>query len=109
MLKRFETNGHTPPAKPLALVDTTVVEQIARTAALTVLDRVQAIERQLDDREAFGEREAARLLGLSPHVLRDLRRRGEIRACRGPGKRIMYTREILRQYLLDHQIDPSAE
>jgi hypothetical protein len=60
-----------------------------------------ADEARLGDRLAYTEPEAAALLGIQPHVLRDCRRRGEISAklC---GKRYLYERSELLRFLHDH-------
>jgi Helix-turn-helix domain len=47
-----------------------------------------------DDRLAVSEAEAARLLGIAPHVLRDARRRGEVTAGK-IGKTYVYLRSDL--------------
>ena len=52
-----------------------------------------------DDRIAYTEPEAAAMLGVRPHVLRDARLRGEIEASTC-GKRIVYTLEALRAFLV---------
>ena len=52
----------------------------------------------MDDRLSVDEQEAARLLGLQPHVLRDARLRGEIRAAK-VGKRRLYLRGDLIEFL----------
>jgi hypothetical protein len=49
-------------------------------------------------RLAYNESEAARLLGVRRHVLRDARLRGEVRATR-VGKRVAYERGELVAYL----------
>jgi Helix-turn-helix domain len=63
------------------------------------LARVEADRVNLPDRLAFSEAEAARLLGLAVHVLRDERLRGRILASRIVGRRIRYTRDDLIAYL----------
>ncbi len=55
------------------------------------------------DRLAYPEAEAASLLGLKSHQLRDARLRGEIQAVRLAG-RIGYTREELAGYLARQRI-----
>ena len=70
--------------------------------AESVAERLQQLnetDRWLDhrDRIGFPESEAAELLGLPSHVLRDCRLRGEIYA-RRIGKKYVYS----RQTLLDH-------
>jgi hypothetical protein len=46
------------------------------------LARLRDDEARLGDRMAFSEQEAARLIGIAPHVLRDARLRGDISASR---------------------------
>jgi hypothetical protein len=53
---------------------------------------------------AYSEEEAARLLGLEPHVLRDERRRGRIAASQIVGRRIRYTRQDLVDYLAGRRV-----
>ncbi|MHB8898073.1 MAG: helix-turn-helix domain-containing protein [Thermoguttaceae bacterium] len=65
-----------------------------------VLRQRDADEARLGDRLAYTEPEAAALLGIQPHVLRDCRRRGEIHA-RLCGKRYLYPRAELLRYLSD--------
>jgi hypothetical protein len=50
------------------------------------------------DRLAFEESEAARMLGIPKHVLRDLRLSGGIEA-KKCGKRALYRRDVLLRYL----------
>ena len=54
--------------------------------------------RHLGERIAYTEAEAAALLGVAPHVLRDCRRRGEVSASRC-GKRSVYQRSDLLRLL----------
>jgi hypothetical protein len=61
----------------------------------------------LPDRLAFPEAEAAALLGLHAYQLRDERRRGRVRASRGPGGKILYTRQNLLDYLLSRPWEPT--
>jgi hypothetical protein len=58
---------------------------------------------QLPDRIAFGESEAARMLGLRAHQLRDERLRGRSAASVGPGRRILYSRQDLVNYLAERR------
>jgi hypothetical protein len=64
-----------------------------------VLRRVQDDLARLDGRLAYSEGEAAALLGLQPHQLRDERRRGRIQASEVVGRRIRYMRQDLLDYL----------
>ncbi|MBX7073101.1 MAG: helix-turn-helix domain-containing protein [Pirellulales bacterium] len=69
-----------------------LIEQVVAA----VLDRLRAAETQAGGRLGYREAEAAELLGLRPHQLRDARRRGEIHATR-VGKVNVYPRgELLR-------------
>ncbi len=70
---------------------------IVATVAAT-LDQLQADRQKLDGRLAYSEPEAAALLGLRPHVLRDCRLRGELDG-RRVGKRILYPRDELLRFL----------
>jgi len=58
---------------------------------------------RFNDKIAFAEPEAARLLGLEVHQLRDERLRGRIRASQIVGKRIRYLKSDLLDYLLSHR------
>ena len=65
-----------------------------------VLAEMEASRAQTDGKLAYTEDEAARLLGLESHQLRDERRRGRIAASQIVGRRIRYTRQDLIDYLL---------
>ncbi len=72
-------------------------------AAIEVaLDRLrrdrEAADSKLNGRMGFPEAEAASLLGVPRHVLRDARLRNEISAVR-VGKKIVYAKEELLAYL----------
>jgi hypothetical protein len=62
--------------------------------------RMEEARGRRPDKLAFSEEDAARLLDLEPHVLRDEQRRGRIQASQIVGKRIRYTHEDLTGYLL---------
>jgi hypothetical protein len=49
-------------------------------------------------RLSFSEKEAADLLGVKPYVLRDARRRGEVKATK-IGRKVAYTPRQLESYL----------
>jgi len=70
---------------------------VAQVVAETVA-RVDADREHLDGKLAYPEAEAASLLGVARHVLRDARLRGEIVASR-IGKRVLYSREELLKLL----------
>jgi hypothetical protein len=60
---------------------------------------------RLGDKLCYSEEEAADLLVLEPHVLRDERRRGRITASRIVGRRLRYLRQDLLDYLLSRRTD----
>ncbi len=76
------------------------LEPLIRRVVEETLARVEEARAGLDGRLAYSEEEAARLLGLEPHQLRDERRRGRIQASEVAGKRIRYVRQDLLDYLL---------
>jgi hypothetical protein len=51
------------------------------------------------DKLAYTEPEAARMLSLHPHQLRDERLRGRVQASVGPGRTVLYSRQDLLDYL----------
>lgn len=65
-----------------------VVEQLGRDRAALPGGRL-----------AWSEPEAAALLSLRPHQLRDERLRGRLQASVGPGRKVLYSREDLLGYL----------
>ncbi len=65
-----------------------------------VLERLAADSERLGDRLAYSELEAADLLGLPRHVLRDMRLRGQISA-KKCGKQFRYSRQTLVDFLND--------
>jgi hypothetical protein len=66
--------------------------------ARAVLDELRANEFLRGERLGFTEPEAAALLGLARHVLRDCRLRGEI-VGRHAGRKILYSRTELLRFL----------
>ena len=69
--------------------------ELVVTAAIAQLNEQRD---QLLDKLAYTEPEAAALLSIRPHVLRDARLRGEIGACR-LGRRVLYPRDELLKFL----------
>ena len=69
-----------------------------------VLGRLDTARGALPDKLAFTEAEAARLLSLNTHQLRDERLRGRIAASRIVGNRIAYRREDLVEYLMSRRV-----
>ena len=80
-------------------LDPETFRPLIEAAAAEAVARVGAVQAQLNGKLAFSEPEAARLLSLEPHQLRDERRRGRIMASVGPGRKILYSREDLLAYL----------
>jgi hypothetical protein len=76
------------------------LEPVIRQVVEETLVRLESERARLDGKLAYSEEEAARLLGLAVHVLRDERLRGRITASQIVGKRIRYMREDLIAYLL---------
>jgi hypothetical protein len=68
-----------------------------------VIARLETEREALGDRIAFSEAEAAALLGLEAHQLRDERRRGRIKASRIVNRAIRYLRSDIMDYLHQHR------
>ena len=79
------------------LIEAIVVEAVAK---------LEADKTKLGDRLAFSEAEAARLIGLQSHQLRDERLRGRIPASRIVGGQIRYTRDDILEYLMSRRFEP---
>jgi hypothetical protein len=85
---------------PETAVSLAIDAQALRPLIAEVLAALESERSRLPgDRLAFSEAEAARMLGLHVHQLRDARLRHEIEASVGPGKKILYRREDLLAYL----------
>jgi Helix-turn-helix domain len=67
-------------------------------AVRATVDQIQTDQAKLADRLGYPEPEAARLLGVARHVLRDCRLRGELKG-RLVGKKIVYSRAELIRFL----------
>jgi len=78
---------------------------IQQTVNQTIEALDQAESKVPDVRLAYPEPEAAALVGVAPHALRDARLRGELNASR-LGKRVVYQRSELLKYLSDRKINP---
>jgi hypothetical protein len=76
-----------------------LIEKIVKET-LALVDQA---DRHFDERLAYTEAEAAALLGVAQHVLRDCRLRGEVSASRC-GRRIMYQRSDLLRLLDGNRI-----
>ncbi|MEQ8786244.1 MAG: helix-turn-helix domain-containing protein [Pirellulaceae bacterium] len=71
-----------------------LIEQIVQVT----IEQLNSQQCKLNGRIGFTEREAAELLGVQQHTLRDCRLRGEISA-KKMGSRYVYAAETLRKYL----------
>jgi len=78
--------------------DLPALKPLITVVVRATLEELQAADAKLDGRLAYPEPEAAALLGVAPHVLRDARRRGELSA-RLCGKRYLYDRRELLRFL----------
>jgi hypothetical protein len=78
---------------------------LVQLAVAEALDRLEAERAKFNARLAFTEPEAAVLLGVKPHVLRDCRRRGELDGAK-VGSRILYTRPDLLDFLERQKENP---
>ena len=74
---------------------------VEAVVALT-LNKLEDERRQIGDKLAYSEPEAAALLSVKPHVLRDARLRGEIEGFK-LGKGMRYARDELLRFLRKHQ------
>ncbi len=71
---------------------------LVRIVVAEVFAQTEADREKLDGRLGYTEPEAAALLGVARHTLRDCRLRGEISA-RLVGRRYIYSRESLLRFL----------
>jgi hypothetical protein len=99
------SNGRQPAALQLA-VEAALLEPLIRAVVEQTIARIDEAREVLPDKIAFGEAEAARLLSLHPHQLRDERLRGRIEASVGPGKKVLYSRADLLAYLASRRWAP---
>ena len=71
---------------------------LIRKVVAELLEQIAADRAKLDGRFGFSEPEAAALLGIRRHALRDLRRGGKIKASK-PGARIVYSGDSLLELM----------
>jgi Helix-turn-helix domain len=98
------------PDAPFALrLDPAGLAPLIRSIVSEVLAQIEADRQMLPEngKLCFSEAEAAAMLGVEPHVLRDERRRGRIGASQIMGRRIKYTRADLLSYLAQRHIEPA--
>ena len=80
-------------------LDNTTLEPLVRLVVEQTISRLEEARGVVPERIAFSEPEAAQLLGLEVHQLRDERLRGRIKASQIVGRRIRYLRCDLIDYL----------
>jgi len=78
--------------------DSSVIRPLVQQVVAEAISRLEESGRQHGSQLAYTEAQAAAMLGVKPHVLRDLRLSGEVEASR-VGMRIVYTRESLTRLL----------
>ncbi len=78
--------------------DVETLQPVIEKVVAETVAKLEAEHSKFNGRIAYTEPEAAALLGVQAHVLRDLRRMGEIEASR-LGKRIVYMRADLIEFL----------
>jgi hypothetical protein len=76
-----------------------LIEQAVEAAML----KIENARATVGDKLAYSEPEAAAMLGLEPHQLRDERLRGRIKASSIVCRRIRYTRQDLMEYLFSRR------
>jgi hypothetical protein len=83
----------------LVNLDPAEFEPLIRQTVEATIAKLDEIRGPFGDRLAFREEEAARLIGLEAHQLRDERGRGRIAASQVVNRGIRYTRHDLLNYL----------
>ena len=79
---------------------------LIQTIVDKTIERINVAKSKVTDgRIAYPESEAAALIGVASHALRDARLRGELNASR-LGKRVVYQRSELLKYLANRKINP---
>jgi len=88
-------------------IDADALRQLVQVVVRETLAAVEAEQAKIpDDKLAYDEGEAAALLGVAQHVLRDARLEGKIVASRITGRRIRYARADLLKYLHENRAEP---
>ena len=86
-------------------LDPSIIDPLIRRVVAETITQMEAERAKLGDKLCFSEAEAARLLGLKDHQLRDARLAGKIGCSQIIGRRIRYTREDLLRYLQENRWD----
>ena len=82
----------------LDVEDVEALRPVLAAVVRETIQQCQAEQQRLGDRLAYSESEAAALIGVASHVLREARGRGEIAGTR-IGKSVRYMRYELLAYL----------
>jgi hypothetical protein len=90
-------------------VDVEALRPLIRSIAAEVAAELQGAGAAVPEKLAISESEAARLLSLQPHQLRDERLRGRIAASKIVGRRIRYERAELLRYLAERRCLGNSE
>jgi excisionase family DNA binding protein len=98
----------TPSQGATLSIDPQFLLPLIRQVATEAVTALQEEHVRLGDKLAYSEQEAARLLGLNYHQLRDERRRGKISASVVVGRRIRYTRADLQAYLAARRVNQAS-
>jgi hypothetical protein len=92
------------------IFDARELRPVVKMVVEEVLRQAKSDQAKLDGNKlAFSEEEAARLLDIEPHVLRDERRRGKIKASQIVGRRIRYMQSDLLDYMLSRRYGEGGE
>lgn len=78
---------------------------LVRQIVAETLTSMQSKFDEMGKRLAFTEEEAAEMIGLKSHQLRDERRRGRIQASQIVCRAIRYSREDILRYLMTNRIN----
>ena len=89
-------------------VDESALRPLVRLVVAEVLAELEKLQRLQRERLIYSEVEAASMLGLHRHQLRDIRRDGKIGHTRIVGRRIGYTLSDLMTYLSQQHQEPQC-
>jgi hypothetical protein len=80
------------------ILDENELRPLIKRVVTETVEQLELNRAKVDHQIAYPEAKAADLIGVARHVLRDARRRGEIRGAR-VGRRVVYTFDELMKYL----------
>jgi hypothetical protein len=89
-------------------VDESALRPLVRLVVAEVLAELERLQRFQQDRLVYSEAEAADMLGLRQHQLRDIRRESKIGHTTIVGRRIRYTLADLMTYLSRQHQEPEC-